>query len=106
MRAGASSLLPSPTGERQLKVETDLSGDSPRRHIVRAAERGKEVVECVFIRDVDDGQLRAHFVLIPAEQVIVSHTKVEKTPGRDALGVVVVILGVWCWHREERRPEL
>ena len=77
MRAVASRLLPSPTGERQLKVETDLSGDGPRRHIVRAAECRKKVVERVFVRDVDDGQLRAHFVFIAVEQVVVSHVNVE-----------------------------
>jgi hypothetical protein len=41
---------------------------------VRPAERGKEVVERVHVRDVDGGELQAPFVAVTAEEVAITDT--------------------------------
>ena len=75
-----------------------MSGDGPRRHIVRAAERGKEVVERVLVGDVDCSELETHLVLIAAEDVVVPDGNFEKATRRDTRWVLVVVLRVRLRH--------
>src|ERR1700693_254431 len=75
-----------------LKVETDLRGERTRCDVVCAAERGKKVVKGVIVCQVDGGQLRAHFVFVAMEQVVMADRDIEKTPRGDALWIVIVVL--------------
>jgi hypothetical protein len=89
-----------------LEVESDLGRQGARRHIVRPAEGGKEVVECVFVRDVDGGELQADFVLVAMKYVVVPHRDVEKIPRCNAGRILVVVLGVRRRHLQKRGTEL
>ena len=71
-----------------------------------AAECRKKIVERVLVRDVDDGQLRAHLVSLPVEQVVVSEGDVKETPRGDALWIVVIVLGIGTGHCGQVGPEL
>ena len=53
-------------------MESDFRRERTRRDIVRAAERGKEVIERKVVRQVDDRQSRTHFVLFLMEQVVMA----------------------------------
>ena len=97
-KEGSGSALPSPTGERQLKVETDLSGDGARSDIVRAAKGGKKIVQSVLVCDVDGRELETHLVLIAAEQVVMSDGNVKQASRRDTRRVLVVVLRVRLRH--------
>ena len=87
-------------------MEPELSCQRTRRHIVRAAEGGQEVIQRVLVGDVDRGQLQADFVLVSAEYIVVSNRQVEKAPRLDSLWVVVVLLGVRRWYLDQTRTQL
>ncbi len=59
-----------------------------------AAEGGEEVVEGVFVGDVDGGEAEAPLVFVAGEEVVVAEGGVEDVAGGDAGWVLVVILGV------------
>src|ERR1022692_1280809 len=59
-----------------LKVESDLSCQRSRSYIVRAAERGEEVVKGVLVGDVDGRQVEVHLVVVGAEQVLLANREV------------------------------
>ena len=44
---------------------------------MRAAERGEEVVEGIFIREVDDREAGTSPVLVAMEEVIFAHGEIE-----------------------------
>ena len=73
---------------------------------MRAAKRGKKVVEHVAIGDVNGGELQANFVFISVEQVIVSDGEIEQVEWRDTLRIVIVVLGSGCRHFDETGAEL
>ena len=56
-------------------MEADLNG-----YMVRAAERGKELVERKIVRQVDNGELCTQFVLLAMEQAVMANGKIEKAP--------------------------
>ena len=60
---------------------------------MRSAESGQEIVEGVFVRQVDDFQASAPLVLIAMKQIVVTHGNIEETTLANAGRVVVVILG-------------
>jgi hypothetical protein len=64
--------LPSGWEHCVLEVETNLAGDRTRRHVVRAAERGEEVVKRHFVGQIDDGQTGAPPVSITMEHIVVA----------------------------------
>jgi hypothetical protein len=97
---------PSLTGELLLEVESDLSRQRARRHIVRAAEGGKEIVECVLVGQVDRRELEAHLVLIAVEEVVMSDGNVEKASRRDTRWVLVVVLCIRLRYLQKSGPEL
>ena len=101
MRAVASTLLPPPTAEHLLEVESDLSRKRTRRYVVRAAEGREEVVERVLVGQVDRCELEAHLVLIPAEDVVMSDGNVEKASRRNARWVLVVVLSIRLRHLQK-----
>lgn len=63
-----------------LEVEADLPGKRAGRHVVRAAERGKEVVQRVLVRQIDHREADAPFVPVAVEQVVVAHREVKQVP--------------------------
>ena len=87
------------------KMKPNLGGYSTRGDVMRAAEGRKEVVKHVVVRQVDDGQLRAPFVLIAVEEVIVAHGEIEEIPVCDARRIFVVLFGSWGRHLDERRAK-
>lgn len=76
-----------------LEVETDFRRQRAWRYVVRAAEGGKEVVERVFVGDVDGGKLRAPFEAFAVEEVVVADRDVEQITRRDPRRVMVIVLG-------------
>ena len=98
-----------------LEVETQLHRFRSRRHIMRAAERGNEIVQRLFVRQVDDREAQAPLVTVAIEQIVLAHGNVEHVPRSDALRIVVVvlrsgrrnryILGTIVWRRAEVRAE-
>lgn len=56
-----------------LKVEANLTGKRSGRHIVRAAERGKKVVQGIFARQVNDGQAGAPLIVVAVKNVVVTN---------------------------------
>ena len=90
---GTGLLFAGALTQHRLEVEAQLSGEGPRCDVVRAAERGQEVVEGDLVGDVDRRELEAHLVLVAAKDVVMSHREIEVMPGSDARRVVVVIFG-------------
>src|ERR1700679_3173942 len=54
-----------------LEGEADLARHGSRSHVVRAAERRQEVVESIFIREVNDRDASAPFVTVPVKEIVV-----------------------------------
>ena len=75
------------------EVESDLGGQSARGYVVRAAEGGEEVVERVFVGEVDAGQTQAPFVFVAIEEIVLTDRGIEEVARRDTRRVLVVILG-------------
>ena len=73
-------------------MEADRRRDGARRNIVRSAEGRKEVVERLFVGQVDHRQTRAPLVLVAVEDIVVSDRDVEEIARRDARRIVVVVL--------------
>jgi hypothetical protein len=91
VRAVALTLQPSPTGERLLEVEPNLSGERTRRDIVRAAEGGEKIVQRHLVRQVNRRQPQAPLVVLTAEEVVVPHAEIKKVSRRNPLRIVIVI---------------
>ena len=81
-----------------LKVEGNFSSQRARGHVVSAAERGEEIVQCHFIGDVDDREASAPTVAIAVKQVVVPDRKVKQVAWGNARWIVVVVLGTWRWY--------
>src|SRR4029077_3585309 len=77
-----------------LEVEPDLRRQCTRCHVVRAAEGGKEVVQSVFVGDIDGRELQTHLVLVATEDVVVSDGNIEQASRRDTRRILVVVLRV------------
>ena len=65
------------SGIWRLEVEAELYGFGARGDEVRAAEGGEEVVESVFVGQVDDGEAEASLVAVAIEQVVVADGQIE-----------------------------
>lgn len=89
-----------------LEVKSDFSRKRSRRDVMRAAERGKEVVQCDFVREVDRRELQAPFETITAKQVVLSHAQIEQIAWLYPHGIVVIILRSRRWYFDERGTEL
>ena len=71
---------------------------------MRPAERGKEIVKCGLVRQVDDREAQAPLVVVAAEQVIIAHAGIEQVTRLDARRIVIVILCSWSRYLEPCRP--
>src|SRR5580658_6010345 len=95
-----------PSCQPALEVEPDLSANAPRRHEVRPAERRKEVIQRLFIRDVDDRESSAHLVLVSVEKIVVADGEIEEVSLRNARRILVIVLAIRRRHGNERRSKL
>src|SRR5450755_2893109 len=91
-----------PTSE----VEPNLRRQRSRRDVMCPAERGKEVVERIFVRNVDGCEPQAHLVLVALEYVVMPDRDIEQVSRRDARRILVVVLRVRRRHLQQTRPEL
>jgi hypothetical protein len=91
-------LLPSSTGESRLKVEPELSRQRARRHIVRSAEGGEEVIECRLLAMLMAVKRKTPFVMVAFEQILVAHRDIEQAAGCDARRIVIVIFSSGRGH--------
>ena len=62
---------------------------------MRAAEGRKEVVENIFVGQVDDRKAQAHLVAVAIQQVVMADGQIEQVTGLNALRIVVVVFGIW-----------
>src|ERR1019366_8522434 len=76
----------------ELKMESDLSRQRARRHIVRPAEGRKEVIQRQFVGHVDSGERKTPFVTFAFEHVVVAHRNIKQVARRDARRIVVGVL--------------
>jgi len=53
-----------------------------------------ELVERIFVRDVDGGEAKTPFALVAVENVVVADGGIEQAARRDPRRVLVVVLGV------------
>ena len=87
-------------------MEADFSRHRSWCYIVCSAERRKEIVESVFVRDVDGGEPQAPFALLASEEIVVADGGVEQASRRDARWVLVIVLGVGSRNANEVGCEL
>ena len=86
-----------PSGLRfRLEVERYLTGQRAWRDVMRAAKGGEEVVERVFVRQINDGQLGAPFVFVAVKDVVMAQSQIEQAPVLNALWIVIIILFARC----------
>src|ERR1700722_7123435 len=89
-----------------LEVKSNLSGESARGDVVRPAEGRKKVVQRVFVRDVNSGQLEAPLVSVSMKQIVLAQGNVEQITGGDAGRILVIVFGIRSRHLQERRSKL
>src|SRR5258707_1001540 len=92
-----------PANHGRLEVEAQLRGIRPRRHVVRAAEGGQEVIYRNFVGQVDDGEPQAPFEAIPVEQIVVADAGIKEITRSYARRIVVGILGPRRGDRQKGR---
>src|SRR5271166_4207823 len=98
MRTKKRAATRQPAVANGLEVKSQLGRQRPRRHVMRAAEGRKKVVQRVLVGDVDGRQLQADFVLVAMKHIVVSHGNVEETARRNAWRILVVVLRIWGRH--------
>ena len=62
-----------------------------------AAERRKEVIQCVFIGNVDPGQPQTPSVSVAFEEIVVANGGIEEIAWLDAGRILVIVLRPWGW---------
>src|SRR5277367_5259773 len=75
-----------------LEVEANLCRQRTRCYVMRAAERGEEVVDGVLVGDVDRREPSAPLVAITAEEVVVPDRHIEQAATGDTRRIAVVVL--------------
>ena len=82
-----------PHSQVALEVEAEFHGFAPRRDVMGAAEGGKEVVQRLFVRQIDDGESEADLVSLRFEvkHVVIADAQIKQMAGQDARRIVVVI---------------
>src|SRR5277367_5458489 len=73
-------------------MEANLCRQRTRCYVMRAAERGEEVVDGVLVGDVDRREPGAPLVAITAEEVVVPDRHIEQAATGDARRIAVVVL--------------
>ena len=89
-----------------LEVETDFGAQRSRGHIVRPAERRKEVVNRFLVGHVDGLQAQAPFVTVAAKQIVVADRQIEQAATGHPRRIVVVVLGTGLGNLQEYRTVL
>ena len=87
-------------------MEAEFRRVAPRRDIVRAAERGKEVVERSLVCQIDDCETQTPLVTISVEHVVIAHAGIKQVPRGNALRIVVVVFLTGSRYPDELRSEL
>ena len=82
-------------------MKAQLHRFRPRRHVVRTAEGGEEVVERRLVGQVDDCKAQAPLVTVSVEQVVLANTGIKQAARRDALRVVVIVFLPWRRDTDE-----
>jgi hypothetical protein len=82
---------PQPNSLVSLEVESQLTRKRPRRHVMRAAERGQEVVQRYLVGQVDDREACAPPVFVIMKEVVISDGRIEQVARSDARRVFIVI---------------
>src|SRR6202035_4489652 len=85
---------PPPFCDTLLKVEPNLSGQRAGRDIVGAAERGEEVVQRIFVRQVNDSELSTPLVPVSVKHVVMAHRQVKQVTGSNAWRILVIVFRV------------
>ena len=88
------------------EVKPYFNREGPRRNVMCAAERGKEVVERLFVEEVDGRQLHAPPVTVAVEQIVVAQCEVKQAARLSSLRIVVVVFRSGRRYLEQSRPEL
>jgi len=88
------------------EVKPYFNRQGPRRNVMCAAERGKEVVDRLFVEQVDGRQLHAPLIAIAVKQVVVAERQIKQVARLGSLRVVVVVFRSWRGYLEEGRPKL
>jgi hypothetical protein len=95
LRWGAGMNAPTPHTPSASEVEAEFYRFGARRNVVRAAKRGKEIIEHYFVRQVDDRETQAPLVAISVKQIVVADAGIEEVPRQHALRIVVIIFRTW-----------
>ena len=74
-------------------METNRRGYCTRSDVVGSAECGKEIVERLFVHQVDNRQSGAPLVAIAVKNVVVSHGQVKQVARLGSLRIVIVVFG-------------
>ena len=74
-------------------MEAEVDGFRARRHVVRTAEGGQEIVNSCFVGEVDDGKSQTPFVTITVEEIVVANRKIKEISRLNAWRILVVVFG-------------
>ena len=86
----------------RLEVQGQLAGHGARRDVVRAAEGGEEVVERLFVGQIDGRDLHAPFAAIAVKEVVVADSHIEEIAGLNAGRVMIVVAGTGFGNADQR----
>jgi hypothetical protein len=89
-----------------LEVEADFSCQRSRRYVVRAAERGQEIVKRFFVRQIDDRKTETPFARVAVEKIVIADRCVKQISRSDAWRILVVILRSGRRYFDQGRAEL
>ena len=87
-------------------MNADLCRQRARCDVVRSAEGGKEVIQRVFVANIDSSEAQAPLVLVAVEEVVFADGGVEEASRGDALWVGVVVSGIRGGDVDEAGGEL
>ena len=96
------SPVPASQTRKILEVKAELDSLGSRCHIVRAAERGEEVVQRILIGQVDHSEPQTPLVPVAVEQIVFADGNVKQVTRSDARRILVVVFGAWLRYLKER----
>ncbi len=89
-----------------LEVKSYLPRNSTRTNVMRAAEGGQKVIECVVVCEIDQCQLGTPSVPVALKEIVVANSKIEQVAVCDARWILVVIFSSRSRHLSQRRSKL
>jgi hypothetical protein len=87
-------------------VEADLRRQGSGRDVVRAAERGEEIVNRSLIADVNGGQAETPLAAVAADKIVIADSQVEQIASSDTRRIAIVVLGSGSGNLQELRSVL